>query len=84
MKSLDIWNLDLVAQQYTEIKHEIKSMYDNNHGETIKDVEKEISYLKGELRNTTQLLSNFRNKNSICFLQGDAFPGKPTKNVIKT
>ena len=26
----------LVAQQYIEIKHEIKSMYDHNHAETIK------------------------------------------------
>ena len=26
----------LVAQQYTEIKHEVKSMYDDNHGETVK------------------------------------------------
>ena len=26
----------LVAQQYTEIKHEIKSLYDNNHGEAIR------------------------------------------------
>ena len=26
----------LVAQQYTERKHEIKSMYDDNHGETVK------------------------------------------------
>ena len=69
----------LVAQQYTEIKHEIMSMYDNNHGETKKDIEKELSYLKGELANTNQLLSNLRNKNTTCFLQGDAFPRKPTE-----
>ena len=74
----------VVAQQYTEIKHEIKSMYDNNHGVTIKDIEKEISYLKGELANTNQLLSNLHNKNSMCFLQGDAFPWKPKRNLMKT
>ena len=27
----------LVVQQYTKIKHKIKSMYDDNHGESIKD-----------------------------------------------
>ena len=32
----------LVAQRYTEIKQEIRSMYDNNHGDTIKGTEKEI------------------------------------------
>ena len=69
----------LVAQQYTKIKHEIKSMYDKNHGETIKDIEKEISYLKGEVSNINQRLSNLRNKNSTCFIQGDAFPQKPTE-----
>ena len=69
----------LVAQQYTKIKHEIKSMYDNYHGETIKDIEKEINYLKGELTNANQLLSNSRNKNSTCFLQEDAFPRKPSE-----
>ena len=41
----------LVARQNTDIKHEIKSMCDNNHGETIKDIEKEVTYLrKGNLR----------------------------------
>ena len=69
----------LVAQQYTEIKHEIKSMRDNNHDETIKCIEKEVSYFKRELLNTHQLLSNLRKKNSACFLQGDAFPRKPTE-----
>ena len=54
-------------------------MYDNNHGETITDIEKEISYLKGEHANTSQLLSDFRNRNSTCFLQGDAFPRKLTE-----
>ena len=68
----------LVAQQYTEIKHEIKSIYGNNHWETTKNIEKETSSLKGELANTNQLLSNLRNKNSACFLHGDAFPRKPT------
>ena len=63
----------LVAQQYTEVKHEIKSMYDNNDGETIKDAELEISYLKGKLANTNQLLSKLHKKNSTCFIQGDAF-----------
>ena len=55
-------------------------MYDNNHnhGETMKDIEKETSYLNGELVISNQLLSNFRNKNLTCFLQGDAFPRKPT------
>ena len=51
--------------------------------EKIKDREKEISYLKGELANTNQLLSNFRNKNSKCFLQGDAFPRKSTEESNK-
>ena len=60
-------------------KDEIKSMYDNNHGETIKGIEKEISFLKGELANINQLLSNLCNKNSTYFLQGDAFPRKPTE-----
>ena len=54
-------------------------MCDNNHGETIKVIEKEIGCLKGKLVNTNQLLSNLRNKNSTCFLQGDAFPRKPTE-----
>ena len=54
-------------------------MYDNNNGETIKDIEKETNYLKGELENRSQLLSNLRNKNSMCFLQGDAFPRTPTE-----
>ena len=67
----------LVAQQYTEIKHEIKSMYEKDHGEIIKDKEKELSYLKGELANINQLLSNLRNKNSTCFIQGDVFPREP-------
>ena len=82
MKSRKTYNSNskgLVAQQYTEIKHEIKSMYDEDHGETIKDIEKEISYLKGEVSNINQRLSNLRNKNSTCFIQGDAFPRKPTE-----
>ena len=51
------------------------------HGETIKDIEKEISYLKGEIANTNQLLSNLNNKKSMCFIQGDgdAFLRKPTE-----
>ena len=69
----------LVAQQYTKIKHKIKSTYDKNHGETIKNIEKEIGYLKGELANINQLLSNSRNKNSTCFIQRDPFPQKPTE-----
>ena len=73
----------LVAQQYTVIKYEIKCMYDNNHGDTIKDIKKEMSYLKGELANTNQLVSNFLIKNSTCFLQGDAFPRKPTEKSNK-
>ena len=40
----------LVAQQCTEIKHGIKSMYENNHMETITDIGKEISYLNGEIK----------------------------------
>ena len=67
------------AQQSTKIKHKIKPMYDNNHGKTIKGIEKEISYLKGEFANKNPLLSSLRNKNSACFLQGDAFPQKPTE-----
>ena len=59
----------LIAQQYTEIKHEIKSMYEKNHGEIIKDKEKEMSYLKGKFANINQMLSNLRNKNSTCFIQ---------------
>ena len=59
----------LVAQQCTDIKHEIKSMCSNNHEKTIKDVEKEMRYLKGELSNTYQLISNFCNINSTCFLK---------------
>ena len=54
-------------------------MYDNHHEESIKDIEKEISYLKGGLANTNQLLSNLRIKNSTCLIQGDAFPRKPTE-----
>ena len=54
-------------------------MYDKNHGETIKDIEKEISYLKGELSNINQLLSNLRNKNSTWIIQRDAFLQKPTQ-----
>ena len=54
-------------------------MYDKNHRETIKDIEKEISYLKGKLVKINQLLSNLRNKSSTCFIQGDAFPRKPTE-----
>ena len=73
----------LAAQQYTEIKHDIKSMYDNKHGEAIKDIEKEISYLKRELANTNQLLSNLRNINSTYFLQGDAFPRNSAKESIE-
>ena len=64
----------LVAQQYTEIKQKVKSMHDKNYGEKIKDTEKEINFLRGELSNINQLLSNLRNKNSTCFIQGDAFP----------
>ena len=30
-------------------------MYDNNHGETIKSIEKEISCLKGKLANQMQI-----------------------------
>ena len=69
----------LVAQQYAEIKHKIKSLYDNNHGKVIEDTEKEMNYLQGELAGTNQLLSHFRNKNSTCFLQGDAIPRKTTE-----
>ena len=59
-------------------------MYDNNNGETIKGIEKEISYLKGELENRSQLLSNLSNKNSTCFLQGDAFPRTPIEKSNDT
>ena len=69
----------LVAQQYAEIKHKIKSLYDNNHGKVIEDIEKEMNYLQGELAGTNQLLSHFRNKNSTCFLQRDAIPRKATE-----
>ena len=53
-------------------------MHDNNHVETIKVIEKEQSYLKGELANTNQLLPNVRNKVSTYF-EGDVFPRKPTE-----
>ena len=69
----------VVAQQYAEIKRKIKSLYDNNDGEVIEDIEKEMNYLQGELAGTNQLLSHFRNKNSTCFLQGDAIPRKTTE-----
>ena len=81
LRNLQLELKGLVAQQYTVIKYEIKSMYDNNHGETIKDIRKEMSYLKGELANTNQLLSSFRIKNSSCFLQGDPFPRKKTGEI---
>ena len=58
-------------------------MYDNHHDESIKDIEKEISYLKGGLANTNQLISNLRIKNSTCFIQGHAFPRKPTEESNK-
>ena len=49
------------------------------NGETIKDIEKEIRYLKAERSNINQLLSNLHNKYSTCFIKGDTFPQKPTK-----
>ena len=49
------------------------------NGETIKDIEKEIRYLKAEQSNINQLLSNLHNKYSTCFIKGDTFPRKPTK-----
>ena len=52
-------------------------MYEKNHGEIIKDKEKEMSYLKGKLANINQMLSNLRNKNSTCFIQRYVFPRKP-------
>ena len=52
-------------------------MYDNNYAETMKVVEKERSYLKGELANAKRMLSNLRSKDSTWFLQGDALPRKP-------
>ena len=64
-RNLQLQLKGLVAQQYTKIKHEIESMYDKNHGETVKDIEKERSYLKGELSNIKQLLSNLRNKFNV-------------------
>ena len=82
-KNLQLELNGLVAQQYTKIKHEIKSMYDKKYGETIKDIEKEISYFKGELSNINQLVSNLRNKNLTCFIQGHAFPWKPTEESNK-
>ena len=75
-------NLELELKgppKYTEIKHEIKSMYDNNGGGTMKGIDKEISFLKRELANTNQLLPNLHNKNSTCFLQFEAFTRKPTE-----
>ena len=42
-------------------------------------MEKEISHLKEELANKNKLLSNLRNKSSACFIQGDAFSRKSTK-----
>ena len=49
------------------------------NGETIKDIEKEIRYLKAERSNINRLLSNLDNKYSTCFIKGDTFPRKPTK-----
>ena len=54
-------------------------MYDKNCRETIKDIEKEIIYLKGVLSNINQLVSNLPNKSSTCFIQDNAFPWKPTE-----
>ena len=75
--------MGLVAQQYSKIKHEIKTIYGNNHEKTIKEIEKEISYLKGKLVNSNQLSSSFGNKTATCFLQEDAFPWKPTDESSK-
>ena len=74
----------LVAQQYTEIKHEIKSMRDNNHDETIKCIEKEVSYFKRELANTNQLLSNLRKKIQRTSYKEIHFRGNQQRNLMKT
>ena len=78
-RNLQIELKGLVAQQYTEIKHKTKSTYDKYHEETIKNIEKEIDYPKGNLSNINQLLSNSRSKNSTCFIHRDPFPQKPTE-----
>ena len=59
-------------------------MYDKNHGETIKDIEKEISYLKGELVNINQLLSNLRNKVQHASFREMRFHGNQQRNPMKT
>ena len=61
-------------------------MYGNNQEKTIQDIEKEKSYLKGELANTYQQISNLRNKNLTCFLQGVLFHGNrgQQRNPVKT
>ena len=79
LRNLQLELKGLVAQQYTGIKHKIKSTYDKNYGETIKDIEKEIGYLKGKLSNINQLISNLRNKSSTSFIQRDPFPQKLTE-----
>ena len=76
-RNLQVELKGLAARQYTEIKHKVKFMYDNNYAETMKVVEKERSYLKGELANAKRMLSNLRSKDSTWFLQGDALPRKP-------
>ena len=59
-------------------------MYDKNHGETIKDIEKEISYLKVELSKINQMLSNLHKKNPTSFIQEDACPQNQQRNLMKT
>ena len=54
-RNLQLEFKDLVTQQYTKIKYKIKSIYDNNDGVTIKDIERETNLLKGGLMNTNQL-----------------------------
>ena len=60
-------------------------MYDKNCGETIKDIEKEIIYLKGVLSNINQLVSNLPNKSaSRASYKIMRFHGNQQKNLMKT
>ena len=83
-RNLQLQHKGLVAQQYTKIKHEIESMYDKNHGETVKDIETERSYLKGELSNINLLLSNLRNKIQRVSYKDMGFHENQQGNLMKT
>ena len=68
----------LLAQQYNETEHEIKSMRSNIDQKVIKYLEKEISYLKRQLANTNPLILNLRSK--ILLTRRCTFIGKNRGN----